>query len=118
MIEDERAVLQDVKRSVDSLKRRQDSAGARAWETATRIFVPICTLAMAGLVTWIMQIDRAVAMNTSASDQNAVAIKRAEARIDKMPPEWLSVMVQELKTQNMDILQRLARVEALIKSKE
>lgn len=105
-----RAELADLRDDVHALRKRQDSTAARVWDVATKLAVP----AMLAVVGWIWQVDKFSTNNAKDIDRAEELILELDSRVDEQPPEWLREIVGELKAQNLDVLQRLSRLEALM----
>ena len=101
----DRAVLEKLIEGVEAIRRRQESAAARTWEVLLKATVPI----VGAMLTWAVFVDRQVNQNTD----NILDLDR---HVQGLPPDYLKGDVAELKRQNTEMLQRLARMEAAIEA--
>jgi len=108
------ATLEDIAHEVREIRRREDSTSARVWEVAVKLTVP----AILAVLGWLWSTDRAVIRNGAGIAANGDAIRAMDARVTALPPEWLREIVQELRLQNVDVLQRLSRLEAKLEGQK
>lgn len=100
MTDEEQRLLQHLHDDLHALRRKQESPSARIWDVATKAAVP----AVVALIAWMWATDRKV-------HQNSNDIKHIERDITTISGTIETGFI-ELREYNLQVLQRLASLEA------
>jgi len=110
--------LTQLRDDIHAIRRRSESVASRAWDGLMKAAVA----GILALFSWQFALEQRVDAHEATLqvvESNRFTITDAanmERRLkDDLPPEWLREIVADLKKQNTDILQRLARLEQQVK---